>query len=63
MTNSRASVYSGRDVIVMNKPGAQTLLGTRYLAMAPPRGNVLLFATSITNFPVFTASPAAGMAE
>ena len=47
----------GRDVVVVNKPGAQTLVGAKFVAMAPPSGNVLLFATSITNFPVFVKNP------
>ena len=52
-----------RDVIVQNKPGAQTLLGAKFVAMAPPKGHVLLFATSITNFPVFIKNPGMEVAK
>jgi tripartite-type tricarboxylate transporter receptor subunit TctC len=47
----------GRDVIVLNKPGAQTLIGAKFVALAPPKGHVLLFSTNITNFPVFIKNP------
>jgi tripartite-type tricarboxylate transporter receptor subunit TctC len=54
---------TGQDVVVVNKPGAQTLVGTRFVAMAPPNGYTLLFATSITNFPVFIKNPGIDVAK
>src|SRR5690349_9016430 len=42
----------GKEVIVLNKPGAQTLIGAKYVAIQPPNGYTLLFSTNITNFPV-----------
>src|SRR3979411_2055638 len=47
----------GQSVVIENKPGAQTLLGARYVAHTPPDGHTLLFCASISAFPVFSREP------
>jgi tripartite-type tricarboxylate transporter receptor subunit TctC len=49
-------------VVVENKAGAQTLIGTKYVAYAPPDGYTILFATSISAFPVFRKDPGVDVA-
>jgi tripartite-type tricarboxylate transporter receptor subunit TctC len=47
----------GQSVVIENKPGAQTLLGAKYVAHTPPDGHTLLFSASISAFPVFSRDP------
>src|SRR5712672_4354913 len=47
----------GQSVVIENKPGAQTLLGAKYVAHTPPDGHTLLFSASISAFPVFSSDP------
>jgi tripartite-type tricarboxylate transporter receptor subunit TctC len=44
-------------VVVENKPGAQTLIGSIYAARAKPDGATLLVAASISTYPVFYKDP------
>jgi tripartite-type tricarboxylate transporter receptor subunit TctC len=43
----------GQTFVVDNKPGAQNLVGTKYVALASADGYTLLVAASISSFPVF----------
>src|SRR5215831_7923449 len=47
----------GQTFVVDNKPGAQNLVGTKYVALAPADGYTLLVAASISSFPVFNKDP------
>jgi tripartite-type tricarboxylate transporter receptor subunit TctC len=47
----------GQTFVVDNKPGAQNLVGTKYVALAPGDGYTLLVAASISSFPVFNKDP------
>lgn len=47
----------GQTFVVDNKPGAQNLVGTKYVALAPSDGYTLLVAASISSFPVFNKDP------
>lgn len=48
----RMSVSMGRQVVVDNRPGANSMIGTELVAKASPDGHVLLFTTN-----VFTINP------
>jgi tripartite-type tricarboxylate transporter receptor subunit TctC len=43
-----AERYLGKPLVVVNKPGASTMIGTIAVAQAPPDGYTLLLASSIT---------------
>jgi tripartite-type tricarboxylate transporter receptor subunit TctC len=47
----------GQTFVVDNKPGAQNLVGTKYVALAPGNGYTLLVSASISSFPVFNKDP------
>jgi tripartite-type tricarboxylate transporter receptor subunit TctC len=47
----------GQPFVVDNKPGAQNLVGTKYVALAPSDGYTLLVSASISSFPVFNKNP------
>ena len=47
----------GQNAIVENVAGAQTLIGARQVARAAPDGHTLLFAASISAYPVFSKDP------
>jgi tripartite-type tricarboxylate transporter receptor subunit TctC len=47
----------GQTFVVDNKPGAQNLVGTKYVALAPGDGYTLLVSASISSFPVFNKDP------
>jgi tripartite-type tricarboxylate transporter receptor subunit TctC len=47
----------GQSFIVDNKPGAQNLVGAKYVALAPGDGYTLLVSASISSFPVFNKNP------
>jgi len=47
----------GQTIVVDNKPGAQNMLGSKFVALAPPDGYTLLVAASNSAFPVFNKDP------
>jgi tripartite-type tricarboxylate transporter receptor subunit TctC len=47
----------GQTFVVDNKPGAQNLIGSKYVALAPGDGYTLLVSASISSFPVFNKDP------
>jgi tripartite-type tricarboxylate transporter receptor subunit TctC len=49
-------------VVVENKPGAETLLGTQFVARAEPDGYTLLFSPSISSFSVSFKDPGVNVA-
>ena len=53
----------GQTFVVDNKPGAQNLVGTKYVALAPADGYTLLVAASISSFPVFNKDPGFAVAN
>ena len=53
----------GQTFVVDNKPGAQNLVGTKYVALAPADGYTLLVAASISSFPVFNKDPGFAVAK
>ena len=50
-------------VVIDNKAGAEVLLGTKFAATQKPDGYSILFATSISAFPVFTKNPGVDVAK
>ena len=48
----------GQTFVVDNKPGAQNLIGSKYVALASGDGYTLLVSASISSFPVFNKDPA-----
>ena len=53
----------GQTFVVDNKPGAQNLVGTKYVALASADGYTLLVAASISSFPVFNKDPGFAVAN
>jgi tripartite-type tricarboxylate transporter receptor subunit TctC len=47
----------GQTIVVDNKPGAQGLIGTKFVALARSDGYTLLISASISSFPVFNKDP------